>query len=46
MNRWGTLTSMMTMMMNLIPRRGCKALASPFWAKGVFCTLVGDYFVG
>jgi hypothetical protein len=36
MNRWGTLTSMMTMMMNLIPRRGCKALASPFWAKWCF----------
>jgi hypothetical protein len=37
MNRWGTLTSMMTMMMKTIPRRGCKALASPFWA--VWCFL-------
>jgi hypothetical protein len=27
---------MMTMMMNLIPRRGCKALASPFWAEWCF----------
>ena len=27
---------MMTMKMNLIPQRGCKALASPFWAERCF----------
>jgi hypothetical protein len=32
-NRWGTLTLMMIMMTNLVPRHGCKALASPFWAE-------------
>jgi hypothetical protein len=31
--RWGSLTLMMIMMTNLVPRQGCKALASPFWAE-------------
>jgi hypothetical protein len=41
--RQGTLSLLMMMMQNLVPRRGCKAFASPFWA--LLCLLCPGWWI-